>query len=127
MAWHMLQYLPAAVQAAERSAPAGFTVVDRLVVAAVRGGRVPGHDAMQLAAGALDRIEGAREQPDGRRSLSVEGDVASDELRAAIDRSRTTTPRKGAVATGESSSCPAPEPDGRCAVVGVPSRWREYR
>ena len=67
MAWHMLQYLPAAVQAAERSAPAGFTVVDRLVVAAVRGGRVPGHDAMQLAAGALDRIEGARDQPDGRR------------------------------------------------------------
>ena len=56
MAWHMLQYLPAAVQAAERSAPAGFTVVDRLVVAAVRGGRVPGHDAMQLAAGHRGRV-----------------------------------------------------------------------
>ncbi|MBK6670933.1 MAG: hypothetical protein IPG46_15145 [Actinobacteria bacterium] len=52
MAWHMLQYLPAAVQAAERSAPDGFTVVDRLVVAAVRDERVLGHDAVLLAVGA---------------------------------------------------------------------------
>lgn len=120
----------AAVQAAERSAPDGFTVVDRLVVAAVRDERVPGHDAVLLAVGELDGIEGL----DGVRglvisrtddgSLVVEGDVASDGLRAAIitrieavarttvvDRliAATTTPTSTVAPTAAPPTTAAPE------------------